>query len=141
MCHELRARDVDPPLCGTVTSLAHDTPSVPSLWSSRRQLALTLKLGALGGRGLPSAPAFLSRNDFPVLVAGFMRFVVGPLFAEWARFMRTALSRTMLANIASNMKAWDAVIAEEAAAAAAHEHTSQERVRDVTVLRWLSNTG
>ncbi len=58
-----------------------------------------------------------------------MQFVVLPLFTEWARFSRTALSRKMLGNIGHNKAAWDAVVAEAEAEAEAARNQEREEER------------
>ena len=55
-----------------------------------------------------------------------MQFVVNPLFTEWGRFISTALSQKMLANISSNKSSWDTVIAEAETAAAAQKEKEDE---------------
>lgn len=46
--------------------------------------------------------------------AGFMTYVVEPLFAEWARFSDTRLSQTMLGHLCLNKASWKALQPEEA---------------------------
>lgn len=41
-----------------------------------------------------------------------MTYVVEPLFAEWARFSDTRLSRTMLGYLALNKAGWSAALQE-----------------------------
>lgn len=48
------------------------------------------------------------------LPAGFMTYVVEPLFAEWARFSDTWLSQTMLGHLCLNKASWKALQPEEA---------------------------
>ncbi|XP_041359600.1 high affinity cAMP-specific 3',5'-cyclic phosphodiesterase 7A-like isoform X2 [Gigantopelta aegis] len=45
--------------------------------------------------------------------AGFMEFVVNPLFLEWQRFNPTELSRKMLDNVEKNKNNWKKIIEEE----------------------------
>lgn len=45
--------------------------------------------------------------------AGFMQFVVTPLFQEWQRFLPTPLSSKMLKNVKLNLEQWQIIIAEE----------------------------
>ncbi|KAG7455122.1 hypothetical protein MATL_G00253180 [Megalops atlanticus] len=45
---------------------------------------------------------------------GFMTFVVEPLFAEWARFCDTRLSRSMLEHLEQNRTRWGRVLREQA---------------------------
>ncbi|KRT80823.1 hypothetical protein AMK59_5724 [Oryctes borbonicus] len=52
--------------------------------------------------------------------AGFFRFVVTPLFAEWHRFLKSTLSTHMINLLDSNRKRWEA---QEAAEAAEETHT------------------
>ena len=47
------------------------------------------------------------------VLAGFMQYVVRPLFVEWYRFSPTRQSRTLLDNIDINKIKWDEIIAEE----------------------------
>ncbi|XP_021356734.1 high affinity cAMP-specific 3',5'-cyclic phosphodiesterase 7A-like isoform X1 [Mizuhopecten yessoensis] len=45
--------------------------------------------------------------------AGFIEFVVNPLFQEWHRFLPTKLSESMLRNLKSNQAQWKEIIKEE----------------------------
>ncbi|XP_046566808.1 high affinity cAMP-specific 3',5'-cyclic phosphodiesterase 7A-like isoform X1 [Haliotis rubra] len=53
-------------------------------------------------------------NTVAKIQAGFMEFVVTPLFMEWYRFMPSDLSRRLLDNIAKNKIRWKKIIDEEA---------------------------
>lgn len=59
-------------------------------------------------------------------VAGFMQFVVLPLFTEWSRFNPTPLSQSMLHNIRFNKSGWDRIIQETEAT----EDSKQEEDED-----------
>uniref|UniRef100_A0A8W8IQJ8 PDEase domain-containing protein n=1 Tax=Magallana gigas TaxID=29159 RepID=A0A8W8IQJ8_MAGGI len=45
--------------------------------------------------------------------AGFMEYVVNPLFFAWRQFLPSKLSHTMLDNVAQNLKHWQDVITRE----------------------------
>lgn len=47
------------------------------------------------------------------ILAGFIEFVVNPLFSEWYRFLPTSLSKSMLDNCSSNKSSWKVIIEEE----------------------------
>ena len=42
-------------------------------------------------------------------IAGFMQFVVGPLFVEWDRFLDTPLCKKMLDNVSMNKTTWQEI--------------------------------
>ncbi|XP_048832127.1 high affinity cAMP-specific 3',5'-cyclic phosphodiesterase 7A isoform X3 [Brienomyrus brachyistius] len=51
-------------------------------------------------------------NTVGSIQMGFMTYVVEPLFAEWARFSDTRLSRTMLGYLALNKAGWSSALQE-----------------------------
>ncbi|XP_072555766.1 high affinity 3',5'-cyclic-AMP phosphodiesterase 7A isoform X2 [Paramormyrops kingsleyae] len=51
-------------------------------------------------------------NTVGSIQTGFMTYVVEPLFAEWARFSDTRLSRTMLGYLALNKAGWSGALQE-----------------------------
>ncbi|XP_022089681.1 calcium/calmodulin-dependent 3',5'-cyclic nucleotide phosphodiesterase 1C-like isoform X2 [Acanthaster planci] len=57
------------------------------------------------------------KNTIQQIQAGFMKFVVEPLFTEWHRFMPTELSDLMLSNVHKNKASWEAFGEQEKAAA------------------------
>ncbi|KAK3090192.1 hypothetical protein FSP39_009916 [Pinctada imbricata] len=60
--------------------------------------------------------------------AGFMQFVVHPLFSEWSRFLPSKLSTEMLDNIDKNKKKWQCVIQEEQEKQLLQEKKEEEEV-------------
>ncbi|XP_060071869.1 high affinity cAMP-specific 3',5'-cyclic phosphodiesterase 7A-like [Ylistrum balloti] len=54
-------------------------------------------------------------NTVAKIQAGFIEFVVNPLFQEWYRFLPTQLSETMLKNMKSNQARWKEIMKEETA--------------------------
>ncbi|XP_035272130.1 high affinity cAMP-specific 3',5'-cyclic phosphodiesterase 7A isoform X3 [Anguilla anguilla] len=56
-------------------------------------------------------------NSVGKIQIGFMTYVVEPLFAEWARFSDTRLSRTMLGYLGLNKASWSGLLQERAGAA------------------------
>lgn len=49
---------------------------------------------------------FISNFKF---IAGFIRFVVTPLFSEWHRFLSSELSTYMMQELTSNQKRWESL--------------------------------
>ncbi|XP_018599821.1 high affinity 3',5'-cyclic-AMP phosphodiesterase 7A isoform X2 [Scleropages formosus] len=56
-------------------------------------------------------------NTIGNIQIGFMTYVVEPLFAEWARFSDTRLSRTMLGHLGLNKASWSGMLQELAGGA------------------------
>lgn len=58
----------------------------------------------------------VSPNVIPLeLLLGFFKFVVTPLFSEWHRFLRSALSTHMMEILDENRKRWETQeVAEQA---------------------------
>ncbi|XP_030838542.1 uncharacterized protein LOC115922934 isoform X2 [Strongylocentrotus purpuratus] len=58
-------------------------------------------------------------TTIPQIQCGFIGFVVEPLFKNWARFMPSALSQSMLHNMRENKKVWTGKREKEQAASSA----------------------
>ncbi|MFT7809201.1 high affinity cAMP-specific 3',5'-cyclic phosphodiesterase 7A-like isoform X2 [Arapaima gigas] len=56
-------------------------------------------------------------NTIGNIQIGFMTYVAEPLFAEWARFSDTRLSRTMLGHLGLNKASWSGMLQEPAGGA------------------------
>ncbi|KAL7636774.1 UNVERIFIED_CONTAM: hypothetical protein RMT77_012528 [Armadillidium vulgare] len=52
-------------------------------------------------------------NSVANIQAGFIKFVVSPLFESWDRWLGTPLSKEMVKNLNSNLQRWESVLNEE----------------------------
>ncbi|XP_038047400.1 calcium/calmodulin-dependent 3',5'-cyclic nucleotide phosphodiesterase 1C-like isoform X2 [Patiria miniata] len=68
------------------------------------------------------------KNTIQQIQAGFMQFVVEPLFTEWQRFMPTQLSEGMLRNVVKNKASWKAFGEQEKAAAENDRKLTNQKV-------------
>lgn len=66
--------------------------------------------------------------------AGFMTYVVEPLFVEWARFSDTCLSQTMLGHMGLNKASWGGLQQEQSSVGEEAE-PSVASVNDATTRR------
>ncbi|XP_056019669.1 high affinity cAMP-specific 3',5'-cyclic phosphodiesterase 7A-like isoform X3 [Ostrea edulis] len=62
--------------------------------------------------------------------AGFMEYVVSPLFYAWRQFLPSKLSDLMLDNIAQNQKYWQSVVESEGEICKSKESTEEEKVNE-----------
>ncbi|VDI75803.1 high affinity cAMP-specific 3',5'-cyclic phosphodiesterase 7 [Mytilus galloprovincialis] len=99
--------------CADICNPCRDWP-VSKLWSERvcdeffRQGDYERQLQ------IPVTP-LCDRNATTVakIQAGFLQFVVAPLFQEWQRFLPTPLSSHMITNVKLNLEQWQIIIADE----------------------------